>query len=448
MKDRVLKRIFAALALSVAAIFTATFSGCARTPENGRDGADGKDFNIYEIYEAVKRESGDDGLTFSDFLKEYLNFTPSDIEKETSFQAAVNRALLSTVAVRAYVLENDSGGLSSRLYNGSGVIVRVDREKGDMYVVTNCHVVYSGKGVFGENDGYSDEISLWLYGSEFLDGCKIKAEIVAASKTYDVALLKVEDSAAVKRSHAVAAEWAAGEESFIGEKVFAAGNANGNKISANAGYITKDLEEVLVDLGDTDFNGLPAPYEYNVIRTSAEINGGNSGGGLFDKDGRLVGLVNAKGREDALGEGYALTAATVRRVVARMIDDAADGEKHGVNVVKHGVTTAVKDSYNTGADADGLVSIREEVAIEGAYGSKLFGYVNRGDVLRHVKIMRGESAVEDLDILREHNFYDALISVRAGDTLTLTVSRFNGTDGRWEDKQLDFTFDDNDFETV
>lgn len=426
MKNKKLKRIIAAAAIALTLGAASAFGGCMGSV--GRDGVDGKDLNIYDIYQTTKQETGNPDLTFAEFLKEYLSYTPAQIEQQTSLAASINRSLLSSVSIQAQFVENGSAAA----YSGSGVIIDIDKANGDMTVVTNCHVVYSAKANRYGQDGYSDTIYLWLYGSESdytqtNTNNAIPATLIAASKTYDVAVLKVTGDKNVKRSQARAAEWTSSEESFVGETVYAIGNANSQTMSANVGYISKDLEQISVDLGDKVL-GSTIYYNYNVLRTSAAINSGNSGGGLFNADGELVGLVNAKSKEDVAGFGYALTAASTKRVVKSMLDNyaATGAEAHYLNKVKNdklnGIYVEVSDMYSTGLNPDGYAEIYEQVTVLSSRGAAS-GKVQSGDVLKHIKITRGNTVIEDLPVNREHNFYDAMLSVRAGDSVQFTVER-------------------------
>ena len=52
----------------------------------------------------------------------------------------------------------------------------------------------------------------------------------------------------------------------------------------------------------------------------AAVNPGNSGGGLFDSQGRLIGIVNAKNAGiDVEGMGFAIPIDTVREVLKAML---------------------------------------------------------------------------------------------------------------------------------
>ncbi|MCM1545964.1 MAG: S1C family serine protease [Clostridiales bacterium] len=418
-----IKKLIATLIAALTLGGAAVFGGCNKTA--ARDGVDGKDLNIYDIYEAAKVESGNPDMTFTEFLRDYLSYNPDEIENAVTLQTSINRSLLSSVSIQTQFTEN---GVTAA-YSGSGVIIDIDKTSGNMTVVTNCHVVYSAKSRrYSTDDGYSDNIHVWLYGSESdyeqtYKNNAISAKLVAASKTYDVAVLKVTGSDLVKKSQARAAEWSAAEEAYLGETVYAIGNANSQKLSANVGYISKDLELIQVDLGTTAKSEV---YNYSVLRTSAAINSGNSGGGLYNLGGELSGLVNAKGKSDVSGMGYALTAASTKRAVQNLLDTyaSAGGEVHCLRRVKHGITVTVADMYSTGLNTSGFAEIYEQVQITGVnYGSAASGKLESGDILRHIKITRGQRVIEDLDINREHNFHDAMLSVRSGDTVAITVLR-------------------------
>lgn len=445
-KKSTVKKIICVVFAACALTFSVAFGGCR--VKNGRDPINGKDLNIYDIYAAVKQETGNEDLTFSDFLKEYLSYNSTELEEKASLKAAINRSLLSSVSVRARFSQSMTG-------YGSGVILDVDRESGDMTVVTNCHVVYSAEYV-GSNNGYSDRdgfsknINLWLYGSESNytntnESNAIPATLIAASKTYDLAVLKVTDNARVKISQAFSASWAAGEENYVGETVYAVGNANREMLSANVGFISKDLEGITVNLGtetNTEF------YEYSVIRTSATISGGNSGGGLFNAGGEIVGIVNSRGTNETEGAGYALTSSMTRRVTARMIADYSGTATHGVRIVKHGLVTHISDCYTTGLDGQGVAGKYEEISISSVLFGKCLGKLRENDIIKHVKVVRGtgtssERVIEDMDINREHNFNDVMVSVQPGDAVYFTVKR----DGNVLEP-IDIYFNEADFELV
>ncbi|MDE6429042.1 MAG: serine protease, partial [Malacoplasma sp.] len=88
-----------------------------------------------------------------------------------------------------------------KVYTGSGAILWMDKEAGDAYVVTNCHVIYADSS----DSVYCKDIRLYLYGQDASginyiltgnditddDTYRIPSTIVGASANYDLALLKV-----------------------------------------------------------------------------------------------------------------------------------------------------------------------------------------------------------------------------------------------------------------
>jgi serine protease Do len=57
-----------------------------------------------------------------------------------------------------------------------------------------------------------------------------------------------------------------------------------------------------------------------LLQTSAAVNPGNSGGGLFNLDGELVGVVNAKSSGDDIeGLAFAIPSDTVKEIVQALI---------------------------------------------------------------------------------------------------------------------------------
>lgn len=455
MKRTAIKKTIAAAVAVITLGATAFFGGC--NAQSSREVINGKDLNIYDIYAAAKLESGNADMTFTEFLKEYLSYTSDELEHQASIKGAINRSLMSSVSVQSVVKEYEYGVERENAYSGSGVIIDVGGEKdesgkmksrtGDMLVVTNCHVVYSAKSKrYSSDDGFSDNIHVWLYGSESIyeetyRNNAIPARLIAASKTYDVAVLKVEGSELVKMSKVVAAKWAEQEEVYLGETVYAIGNANSQFMSANIGYVSKDLEYVKVDLGTS---GKQEIFEYGVMRTSVDINSGNSGGGLFNLDGEITGLINSKSKSEAAGFGYALTAASTRRVVQSMLDNYKlnGGETHYVKRVKHGITVDVSDMYSTGLNEDGYAEIYEQVRVKAVENGAARGKLQSGDILKNIKITRENAVIENMAITREHNFYDVMLSVRAGDKVTFTVKRGDG------DITQEVSFGEDNFEEV
>lgn len=420
-----------ALILSLSLSVLVLFSGCSLFKgAAGRDGVDGADVSIYEIYEAVKTETDRPDLSFDDFLKEYLSYTNAELAEYADIQKVINKSLLSGVSI----LTRFTYSSSASLYTGSGVIIDLDKENGNAYVVTNCHVIYD----YEADDPICEDIRLYLYGQDIYGvnysivgtnitgdrAYRIPATVVGASVDYDIAVLKVENSEVLKRSDAEAASFSTAEHAYVGETVYTVGNASGEGVSVSKGIISKDSEYISVQVGSE-------PSTYRVIRTDAAVNHGNSGGGLFNKKGEIVGIVNAKDDEvDVDNMGYVLPSSSVRRLVDLMLsgDSATAKPSNAVTGGKKamlGIETSVDDSYAKYNTQTGLVDIYETVTVASvSFGSAAYNKLAQNDEIKAIKVTSSDGTVkEDVTVTRGYNINDVMLSVRSGDTVTLTVIR-------------------------
>jgi serine protease Do len=241
-------------------------------------------------------------------------------------------------------------------------------------------------------------------------------------------VLKVSGSDVVKNSDALAAEWVDGEEAYIGESVYAVGNPEGEKMSVTVGIISKDSEDISVDLEESSTSS--SSTSYRVLRTDAAINGGNSGGGLFNTQGKVVGIINAKTvSEEVDNMGYALPAATSKRVVQNILDAYEGTETHGINKALIGITTTIQASYSYFNSQTNLTEIVDDVVVYSVDStSKFASGLQVDDVIQNVTVTSADGTVkENMTVNRQHNISDAMLSVRAGDTVTLLVKRGDET---------------------
>lgn len=138
---------------------------------------------------------------------------------------------------------------------GSGFVIDADG-----IVITNNHVIED-----------ADEIIV-----NFNDGSKLKAEVLGRDKKTDIAVLKVEPSKSLK-----AVQFGDSADLRVGDWVMAIGNPFGL-----GGTVTTGI----VSARNRNINA--GPYD-NFIQTDAAINRGNSGGPLFDMEGRVIGINTA-----------------------------------------------------------------------------------------------------------------------------------------------------------
>lgn len=415
---------FVLSAIAAILVFTCALGGCGAF--SGKDGRDGQDLNIYDVYEAVNAARSEEGLPqldFLSFIKEYLNYD-FDYSEDTVLRSFVNRSLLSCVAIISHFGRVGANELTAA---GSGVIVDIDKAEGTAYILTNCHVVYEDSAAIP----YSTDIEIFLYGNDNIDSAysllqACEATIVGASITYDLALLKVEQSEAIRQSNATAAEFSQYDQVFAGSRVYAVGNPEGYGLSVTEGIICRDSEEIPLNLSTVHSTDDSYLKNYRVIRTDAAINGGNSGGGLFDSSGRLIGVINSKViSEEVDNMGYALAGGNVRRVY-KLFKDGMRAES-GTYGLRRALFPA-RFTYTSSAyfdSAEGVTKINDKVIITEPQGD-----FRRGDVLLGIKITDGSgNVIEDVAVDRYYFVNDALLSAREGCTITYSLLR----DGRNEE---------------
>ena len=397
--------------LAVIVVAACTFAGCGLL-SFPRDGKDGQDLNIYEIFEvtnAMRAEEGKEQLSFHEFLKEYLNYNFE--YKEDDLQGQINRSLLSSVIIFPGF---KYPGKRELLYGGgAGVIVDLDKTAGNAYIVTNCHVVLD----LDASPKTPQSYRIYLYGNEDYSGNYLeKVELVTYSISYDLALLKVTNSAVLKNSAARAAEFAESDDVYVGEKVYTIGNPGGSGMSVTTGIISKESEFIAVDFAeDTDTEN-----NYRVMRTDAGTNSGNSGGAVYDSSGRVIGILNAKdGDEFNENMSYALCGSYVKRMWKLMRDGyLSTSGNYGIRCSVFPASYKYSSQAYFNSDTN-LTEIHDVVKVLYSVGE-----LHLGDVIKHIKIIDGSgNTVEDKEVTRFYHVDDVLISARVDYKVIYTVER-------------------------
>ena len=166
---------------------------------------------------------------------------------------------------------------------GSGFVVSADG-----FIVTNNHVI----------DG-ADEIEI-----EFFTGEILPATVIGTDKNTDIAVLKVESDVSLPF-----VSFGDSDTARVGDWVVAIGNPLGQGFSVSAGIVSARNRE------------LAGPYD-DYIQTDAAINRGNSGGPLFNLDGRVVGVNTAilSPNGGSIGIGFSMASNVVSRVVTQLTE--------------------------------------------------------------------------------------------------------------------------------
>ncbi len=385
---------------------------------NGKDGDNAQ--TIYEPNAPLYEEAKANGFTgtYDEYMEKYFGSGSqiSGVSPHTAAEVALPSAvsLRSTFSANSgYTYDRKGNAIPEITYFqalGSGVIYSLDKERGDAFVLTNFHTVY----MTDDSDGWADKCELFLYGREY-DELAIEATVVGASSTYDICVLKVEDSEILRTSHVEAAEFSSTDHVSPGDSVIVIGNANGEGISVTSGIISVESEYITM----TSPRDERTLVRYRVMRIDAAVNGGNSGGGLFDIQGRLIGIVNAKTvSEEIENMGYAIPCSLVKKIITN-IERNCDGKNKNLIKSTIGVTVEISDSYSYYDEALRDICIKETIKISSVVsGSSADGKLKRGDVLKKIEY---DGVVYEVN--RMHDATEIALLFQEGKTVVYTVVR-------------------------
>jgi len=398
--------------------FIAAFKG-----DDGKDGTDGKDGKDgatwlvgvgYPSYNDGK--NGDNYLdksTFDIYNKEDGEWIfVGNIKAEGDTQqpqnqntptSTVTSALLSCVAVRCSSTDTIS--------SGAGVIYRLDKEEGNAYIITNHHVVYNED----TSEVYSN-ISVYVYGMEYTM-YSIPAEYVGGSYTYDIAVLKVTDNDVIRGANLREVVLGDSDKVVPLDVAIAVGNPKNEGISATRGYINVDSENISVtgSLGDVSIR---------CMRIDAAVNSGNSGGGLYNIDGLLIGIVNAKKIDASIDNmGYAIPSNLVKTVVDSIMYYCDGKSATNIKKITFGITINI-DSARTEIDQErGVPIIVETINVDQiASGSLASDYLQLNDVIKSIEI---DGVV--YKITRLHQLPEYALNIRPSSSVKFYIVR-NGVE--------------------
>ncbi len=318
---------------------------------NGSNGSNGQSVTIDAIFQKWLEENPNG--TYSQFLKEYLNINGGDNS------AVVNKALLSSLKVYSeftlsYNYTSNQGMNYISMSSGSAVIYKITDEY--TYFITNYHVVYNKSQ--NKTSKIATKMTAYIYGSESApieteekdsEGYiiydygygAIDLEYVGGSATCDIAVLKAPTSV-VKGINPQIKEVEFASSYSVGETAIAIGNPDDDGISVTQGVISMDNEFISLSTDGTS-------RTYRSIRIDTPLYPGNSGGGLFNKYGQIIGITNAGNVEDQ-NVNYAIPLNIVKNAVENIYY-----YKNGfINKITLGVTVQKGDSKYVYDEVTGL----------------------------------------------------------------------------------------------
>ncbi|MBI1248380.1 trypsin-like serine protease [bacterium] len=159
-------------------------------------------------------------------------------------------------------------------------------------ILTNYHVIEGAR-----------EIRVTLFNSE-----SYPAALVGQDPVNDIAILKID--APAETLHPV--QLGDSSRLRVGQKVYAIGNPFGLERTMTIGIISS-LNRVLPSRSGRTMK--------SIIQIDAALNRGNSGGPLFDSNGRLIGMNTAIASRtgENTGVGFAIPVASIDRVVPQLV---------------------------------------------------------------------------------------------------------------------------------
>ena len=328
---------------------------------------------------------------------------------------AASRGLLSSVRIEASFRTRDalSRPTGTQQLSGAGVIYRLNKDMGEAYIITNYHVIYLAEAL--TKGGISDDIRLYLYGMESPDYA-IAATFVGGSPYYDIAVLKVSGSPLLRASSAVAATFADSDKVSVLETAIAIGNPAAGGISATVGHVNVDSELISMSLVTDERQTV----DMRVIRIDTAVNSGNSGGGLFNAHGEVIGIVNAKVADQGVENiGYAIPANIAKNVADNILYYCDGTDEVRVYRCLLGIKVEAATSATVYDVQSGRVGITEQVKITSVQPSApVAGELREGDILTSVRIGDTQKS-----ITRTFHIVDFMLTARVGDTVTITYLR-------------------------
>lgn len=293
-------------------------------------------YDSYDLWEYEKKTNSYSG-SYLDFVEQ------NKIDDEIS--RVSKTSLKITVEVIGY-------------YGGSGIIYSISNN--DIYIITNCHVVLN-----------ASTFTIKTYNNIF----SFSASLVGKSETYDIAVLVAKNCNDEIISSLSAVTFNL-EQINLEQTCLAVGSPELSGIKPIKGKITQESSYHNVLVGTTT-------TEHRLIHHSAQISHGNSGGGLFDLSGKLIGITNG-GLKNNSSVKLAIPATIVYSVTKNILANCKDSSNTSVIQCKLGI------SYTSTQNGNNLQTTISSID-SNSYFSEL---VNKGDELVSFKITSANETIE------------------------------------------------------
>ena len=253
---------------------------------------------------------------------------------------------------------------------GSGVVVT---ENG--YIVTNYHVIQG-----------ANKVQVTLHNGE-----TYPATIIGGVDENDIAVIKI------NANGLTVAKIGDSSKVKVGDTAVAIGNPLGQLGGTATTGIISALDRNLQIEGRT----------MTLMQTDAAINGGNSGGGLFDSKGELIGIVDAKSSGVGIeGLAFAIPINSVSDIIDDLIENGKVTTRPIVGITIQDVTEANAQSY--GLEAAGVY-----IAQVTGENAKKAGFQERDRIV----------SIDGTEIKDSQTFINKVRQHKVGDTVSIVVSR-------------------------
>lgn len=310
---------------------------------------------------------------------------PASDPSPAAYVAKVNANSVVGVINNKQTWDRSTDRVEDTMYaQGSGVVI----EEGG-YILTNYHVIEGG-----------DSFQVLMP-----SGDKVAASLVGSDSSLDLAVLQVEEEYADELTPVAIGSTS---DLVVGSTVVAIGNPGGEVL---ANTVTQGIVSAL-ERSSIYSNNTTRGVDY--IQHDAAINEGNSGGGLFNYKGELVGINTLKYAGSVYstvsfdGLGFAIPIDTAYPIALQLIEN---GE-----VIRPQMGITVKDYEGPSEPTNNLAPA--SVCIYG---------VNAGSAAEKAGLQQYDFiyAINDERVTSFRELTSVLDKYEAGDTVKVTVVRYN-----------------------
>lgn len=399
--------------------YTITYSnGDTKTisVENGKDGSAGQSFTVEEI----KKYCQEKNITIEQFFENYLQL---DININP-VKTATNKAMQSAISL----FTEASSIYGTAAYAGSGVIYQMDDDY--TYIITNYHVTHNSNSlssplatkIVAYQYGEREYIAKNKTGEYVYDDAAIVCEYIGGSDRYDIAVVRAStDKILENNPSAKPVKVAEGYE--LAETVIAIGNPSGEGLSTTEGIISVISEKI-----DMYYENSNNYKSIRVMRIDAAVNGGNSGGGLFNFNGELVGIVNAKiSSTDIENIAYALPVDNSIKVAESIIYNFKTFGSHYPTQAKFQIEYVEDNFHSVYNEDEDTITLYNDIIVateptESGLGDRIGFKI--GDIIKSATVKRGLTETT-YTFNRSYELTDLCLILRQNDSICFNVIRNN-----------------------